>query len=130
MHSTLAQSIARYRKVSAQSIPSKGIAEQSKIANDDPRLDLKTRFLSFILPGTFAVVSLMTSGIVQSVGTEIYVRQNASAYYSSNHADSVMDLKDIPLDIRVQVTVAVTLAVGIWQVNCQSLFRRNLNIFT
>ena len=72
----------------------------------------------------------MTSGIVQSVGTEIYVRQNASAYSLSNHADSVMDLKDIPLDIRVQVTVAVTLAVGIWQVNCQSLFRRNLNIFT
>ncbi|GAU92774.1 hypothetical protein RvY_04814 [Ramazzottius varieornatus] len=57
----------------------------------------------------------MTSGIVQTVGTELFIRRNASGYHASNYTDTVMDLKDIPLDIRIQVAVAVTLAVGIWQ---------------
>ena len=82
------------------------------------------------ISGTFSVISLMTSGIVQSVGTEIYVRQNASAYYSGNRTDTVMDLKDIPLDIRIQVTVAVTLAVGIWQVIFQRSFSERVRIST
>ncbi|GAU92773.1 hypothetical protein RvY_04813 [Ramazzottius varieornatus] len=68
--------------------------------------------------GVASVVSLMGGSIVQSLGTEFYTMGPSvgnfglnSTLESANHTAP----HDIPLHFRVQITMAVTLAVGVWQ---------------
>ncbi|OQV14262.1 Solute carrier family 26 member 6 [Hypsibius exemplaris] len=63
--------------------------------------------------GTFAVTSLMTAGIVKNIGSKIVAQANHTEATAENGA-ATLDM--IPLDIRLQVMIAVTLAVGLWQV--------------
>jgi hypothetical protein len=58
----------------------------------------------------------MTGGIVHSVGTDLYALRNNQTDMRVDNG-TALTFDKIPLDIRVQVMVAVTLAVGLWQVN-------------
>ncbi|XP_055337640.1 LOW QUALITY PROTEIN: pendrin-like [Paramacrobiotus metropolitanus] len=68
--------------------------------------------------GTFAVTSLMTGGIVHSVGRELYAsRSNVSTpgqAHTNSSQSSPNDL--VPMEIRVEVMMAITLATGIWEI--------------
>lgn len=64
-----------------------------------------------------ALFSLMTGGIVHSLGQDIFAgRVNTSLVFSPYNATADSSGDPVPLQIRVQVMIAVTLATGIWQV--------------
>ena len=66
------------------------------------------------------MVSLMGGSIVHSLGTEFF--SSSTSPNGDNAGNGTLGISeqgtplDVPLALRVQITMAVTLAVGVWQV--------------